>query len=203
MMHAYMSGRQQQYPRISGWQGESLRPSSSALVSAVVAPSRHDASDTMYLNCRWCFASRCSSVRFLGRITISSSCCLVVVRGNRLPMPDRGGWLVAVMAATVLPAPPVRFTAGPFRTDWWDPSPPHYVMGALLLWACWPMRAGGWSRSSISGWLRRGSVAVTGIIYPSVHERRMCRLTHRIEKSPGDAAYRLPSVCALRSDYVT
>ena len=60
---------------------------------------------------------------------------LSLYAGNRLPMPDRGGWLAVVTAATLLLAPPVTFaegavSRGPMETLLLS----HYVLGALLLW---------------------------------------------------------------------
>lgn len=60
---------------------------------------------------------------------------LSLYAGNRLPMPDRGGWLAAVVVATVLLTPPVTFAEGTGSRGLVEKLLlSHYVLGALLLW---------------------------------------------------------------------
>ncbi|CAE6694085.1 conserved membrane hypothetical protein [Nitrospira defluvii] len=60
---------------------------------------------------------------------------LSLYAGNRLPMPDRGGWLAAMTVATLLLAPPVTFTEGAVSRGLVEKLLlSHYVLGALLLW---------------------------------------------------------------------
>lgn len=60
---------------------------------------------------------------------------LPLYAGNRLPMPDRGGWLAAVVVATVLLTPPVTFAEGTGSRGLVEKLLlSHYVLGALLLW---------------------------------------------------------------------
>lgn len=60
---------------------------------------------------------------------------LSLYAGNRLPMPDRGGWLAAVVVATGLLTPPVTFAEGAVSRGLLEKLLlSHYVLGALLLW---------------------------------------------------------------------
>ena len=60
---------------------------------------------------------------------------LSLYAGNRLPMPDRGGWLAAAVVATVLLTPPVTFAEGTGSRGLVEKLLlSHYVLGALLLW---------------------------------------------------------------------
>jgi hypothetical protein len=96
---------------------------------------------------------------------------LSLYAGNRLTMPDRGGWLVAVMAATVLLAPPVRFTAGAVSNGLVETLLlSHYVMGALLLWGV--LAYARWRVVEVQHLrlVAAKSVAVQDHLPPSVHE---------------------------------
>ena len=66
---------------------------------------------------------------------------LVVVRGNRLPMPDRGGWFVAVMAATVMLGASSEVYGGAVSERTGGDLSSHYVMGrccgGVLAYARW------------------------------------------------------------------
>lgn len=96
---------------------------------------------------------------------------LSLYAGNRLTMPDRGGWLVAVMAATVLLAPPVRFTAGAVSNGLVETLLlSHYVMGALLLWGV--LAYARWRVVEVQHLrlVAAKSVAVQDHLSPSVHE---------------------------------
>jgi hypothetical protein len=60
---------------------------------------------------------------------------LSLYAGNRLPMPDRGGWLAAMTVAALLLSPPVTFAEGAVSRGLVEKLLlSHYVLGALLLW---------------------------------------------------------------------
>lgn len=60
---------------------------------------------------------------------------LSLYAGNRLPMPDRGGWLAAMTVAALLLSPPVTFAEGAVSRGLVETLLlSHYVLGALLLW---------------------------------------------------------------------
>ena len=61
---------------------------------------------------------------------------LALYAGNRLPIPDHGGWFVAIILCILFISPPVTFTEQDSSLD--GPVPrlllSHYVIGAMLLW---------------------------------------------------------------------
>ena len=60
---------------------------------------------------------------------------LSLYAGNRLPIPDRGGWLAAMTVATVPLTSPVTFAEGTVSPGLVEKLLlSHYVLGALLLW---------------------------------------------------------------------
>lgn len=61
---------------------------------------------------------------------------LALYAGNRLPIPDHGGWFVAMVLCILFISPPVTFTGQDSSLD--GPVArlllSHYVIGAMLLW---------------------------------------------------------------------